>query len=65
MIVLRLWRVFKIIEELGVEAQENMEKMEERIEAEKTINRQLRQQLQEVYNGQKSDGQRVQNACHD
>lgn len=45
LVVLRLWRVFKIIEELGAEAQENLDKMEERVEGLKKENQELRRRL--------------------
>jgi len=53
--------VFKIIEELGAEAQENMEKMRERLEAQKAINEALQQKLRKVANRQKCCGQSDEN----
>ncbi|KAL1304579.1 hypothetical protein AAFC00_003551 [Neodothiora populina] len=44
-IVLRLWRVFKIIEELGVSAQDHMEELQTRLEAAEKENDRLRREL--------------------
>lgn len=44
-IILRLWRFFKIIEEFSVGAQEQMDGLEERIEQLEMENRELKKQL--------------------
>lgn len=44
-IVLRLWRVFKIIEELSAGAQEQMEPLMERLEAAEKENLAMRREL--------------------
>lgn len=44
-IVLRLWRFFKIIEEFSVGAQEQMDGLEERIEQLEMENRELKKEL--------------------
>ena len=46
-IVLRLWRVFKIIEELSVGAEEQMEGLNEKIEALEEENRDLRAEMRQ------------------
>lgn len=47
-IVLRLWRVFKIIEELGAGAQEQMESMQERFEDVEKENKELKGELNDL-----------------
>ncbi|KAK7555775.1 hypothetical protein IWX49DRAFT_82652 [Phyllosticta citricarpa] len=47
-IVLRLWRIFKIIEELSVGAQEQTEDLEARIEGLEDENRRLRSEVQRL-----------------
>lgn len=54
-IVLRLWRVFKIIEELSVGAEEQMESVRERVEVLEDENRVLKIELQRLKNGQTND----------
>jgi len=49
-IVLRLWRVFKIIEEFSVEAEEQMDALSERIGHLEMENKELRKQL-DVHKG--------------
>jgi cell division protein FtsB len=44
-VVLRLWRVFKIIEELSVGAQEQMEELKEKIEDLEKGNRELQAEI--------------------
>lgn len=44
-IVLRLWRVFKIIEEFSVEAEEQMDALSERIEHLEMENKELLKEL--------------------
>lgn len=44
-IVLRLWRVFKIIEELATGAEEQMEGLQERLEICEKENEQMRHEL--------------------
>jgi hypothetical protein len=44
-IILRLWRFFKIIEEFSVGAQEQMDGLEERIEQLEEENRELKREL--------------------
>jgi voltage-gated hydrogen channel 1 len=44
-VILRLWRFFKIIEELGAGAQEEMDAMEARMETLDLENKELKQQL--------------------
>ncbi|KZF25626.1 hypothetical protein L228DRAFT_80173 [Xylona heveae TC161] len=56
-IVLRLWRVFKIMEELSVGAQEQMEELVERLEKLEQENRELRKEI----NAMKSDAARGSN----
>ncbi|KAK5161653.1 hypothetical protein LTR04_003920 [Oleoguttula sp. CCFEE 6159] len=45
LVILRLWRVFKIIEELSVGAEEQMETLQERIEMLEKENRNLEDDL--------------------
>ena len=47
-IVLRLWRVFKIIEELSVGAEEQMEGLRERIEELEKKNEEMKLTLREL-----------------
>jgi len=47
-VILRLWRFFKIIEEFSVGAQEQMDGLEERIEMLETENRNLKDQLVKI-----------------
>lgn len=47
-VVLRLWRVFKIIEELSVGAQEQMESLETRIEELQKENADLREEVKKL-----------------
>ena len=44
-VVLRLWRVFKIVEEFSAGADEQMDTMEERLEQLQTENQELRKRL--------------------
>jgi voltage-gated hydrogen channel 1 len=53
-IILRLWRVVKIIEELSVGAQEQMEGLEDRVAQLEKENQELRAQLDELR--QRRDG---------
>ncbi|KAF7946771.1 hypothetical protein EAE96_009754 [Botrytis aclada] len=50
-IILRLWRFFKIIEEFSVGAQEQMDGLEERIEQLEMENRELKRQLRKRKDG--------------
>lgn len=47
-VVLRLWRVFKIVEELSVGAQEGSEEMNDRIEHLEKENNAMRQQIAQM-----------------
>ena len=47
-VVLRLWRVFKIIEEFSVEAEEQMDVLSERIEHLEMENKELKKELSGV-----------------
>jgi voltage-gated hydrogen channel 1 len=47
-VVLRLWRVFKIIEELSAGAEESMEPLQERLEETEKENRELKKEIQEL-----------------
>jgi hypothetical protein len=44
-VILRLWRFFKIIEEMSAGAQEQMEDMESRLEVLEDENKELRKEL--------------------
>jgi voltage-gated hydrogen channel 1 len=55
-VVLRLWRFFKIIEEFSVGAQEQMDVLELRLRALEAQNRELRHRLGEANNGSGVDG---------
>lgn len=50
-IILRLWRFFKIIEEFSVGAEEQMDVLEERIEQLEMENRELKRQLRKRKDG--------------
>jgi len=47
-VVLRLWRVFKIIEELSAGAEEQMEPLHERLEMVERENEELRREVEEL-----------------
>ncbi len=47
-VVLRLWRVFKIIEQLSVGAQEQMEDLQERIDDLEKGTRELQEKIQRL-----------------
>jgi len=47
-VVLRLWRVFKIIEELSAGAEEQMEPLQERLEDVEKENHELRKQIEQL-----------------
>lgn len=47
-VVLRLWRVFKIIEELSAGAEERMEPLQERVEELEKENVRLRQDVEQL-----------------
>lgn len=47
-VVLRLWRVFKIIEELSAGAEEQMEPLQERLEDLEKQNVELKSQIEEL-----------------
>jgi membrane protein implicated in regulation of membrane protease activity len=53
-VVLRLWRVFKIIEELSVGAQEQVEELQVRIEDLEKGNRELEAKIQQFENEQRN-----------
>jgi len=53
-VVLRLWRVVKIIEELSAGAEEQMEPLQERLEDVEKENRELRKQVEELQTAQSS-----------
>jgi len=55
-VVLRLWRVFKIIEELSAGAQEQMEGLQEKVETLERENRELKQEIRKLKAGKAKDG---------
>ena len=50
-VILRLWRIFKIVEEFSVGAQEEMDAMAERVEWLENENRELKKELNELKGG--------------
>lgn len=56
-IVLRFWRVFKIIEELSVGNEEQIEPLQERLESVEKENHELRREMNELKRRQLSDAQ--------